>query len=243
MHQASALQPPLDAEQLAEYHSRGFLIVPNLLTKVECGEVISQAMEMVGPQEGSFKPVMQPHRERALFLRMLAHPALVACVQQIVGGEASGLQTEMFFCRPGTRGFTAHQDNFFVRGEPEHFVSAWLPLVDVTPDMGGLFAYGASHKLGLLEVRETGLAATPDQDVDGYSREVVLPRDFSSEAESLSATAGSAIFLHGNVVHGSYSNNTSRFRYVLLCTYIRKGSSFNPGRHARRSEIELAFGT
>jgi len=239
MAHLSPVPHPLDTAQLAEFHSRGFLIVRDLFTKMECEEVVAAAMDLAGPKSGSFKPVMQPHREKPFFLKPLANLNMVRVVEQIVGGEASGLQTEMFFCRPGTLGFTSHQDNFFVGAAPEHFVSAWIPLVDVTPEMGGLFVYPGSQRLGMLPVRETGLPATPDQDVDGYSREAVLPEDFAGAAEGLSVPAGSAVFLHGHLVHGSYSNHTAKFRHVLLCTYIRKGAAFSPGRHARRSEVAL----
>ncbi len=232
-------QNPLSDAQVAEFAARGYAIVPGVLSAAECAAVIAAAQELEGPKTGSFKPVMQPHRQHDVFLATLAHPRLANIVAQLVGGEPAALQSEMFFCKPGTRGFTAHQDNFFVRGERGKFVSAWIPLVDVTPRMGSLFMFPGSQELGLLPIRETHLPATADQDVDGYSREAVFPAGYEAQAEDLSAPAGAAVLLDGDLVHGSNPNMSDKFRYVLLCTYIRAGSSFNPGRHAKRSEIPL----
>lgn len=232
-------EQPLTVAQSAEFAVRGFTIVPGVLSSADCAAVIAAAHDLDGAKAGSFKPVMQPHRENPVFLKTLAHARLVDIIAQLVGGEPAGLQSEMFFCRPGTRGFTAHQDNFFVRGERNKFVSAWIPLVAVTPQMGSLFVYPGSHEFGLLPVRETHLPATADQDADGYSRETVFPEGYTPKAEDLSAPAGAAVLLDGDLVHGSNANMSDNFRYVLLCTYIRAGSSFNPGRHAKRSEIRF----
>lgn len=229
----------LTPAQAAEFAARGFAIVPDVLSAQECATVIGAAHDLEGPKGGSFKPVMQPHRQNPVFLQTLAHARLVNIIAQLVGGAPAGLQSEMFFCCPGTRGFTAHQDNFFVRGERNKFVSAWIPLVDVTSQKGSLFVYPGSHEMGLLPVRETHLAATAHQDVDGYSRETVFPDNYVPTVEHLSAPAGAAVLLNGDLVHGSNANTSDKFRYVLLCTYIRAGSSFNPGRHAKRSEIPL----
>lgn len=224
---------------LEEFEAAGVAIVENVLTPAECSEAIRVACLLSAPQGGSYKPVMQPHRENELFRRLLSHPNLLKLAEAFVHGEPAGLQTEMFFCKPGTWGFAPHQDNYFVRSEPRAFVSAWIPLVDVTPEMGGLYVYRGSHRHGLLPVRNTNLPETDDQDVNGYSRAAVLPKEFVGREQHLSAPAGSAIMLHGDLVHGSNDNVSSNFRYVLLCTYIRAGTTFNPGQHAKRCEIKF----
>ncbi|MBY0509487.1 MAG: phytanoyl-CoA dioxygenase family protein [Rhodospirillaceae bacterium] len=224
---------------IAEFRSRGFSIFEDVLSAQECGRLVEAGHALVEAGHGSFMPIMQPHRKDSLFMATLAHEKLLDIVEKLVGGDPAGLQTEFFFCKPGIPGFAEHQDNFYVRGEPDRFVSAWIALVDISPDMGGLFVYPESHRLNILPVRDTGLEPVGGQDLNAYARAVVMPGDFKGQPESLEVRAGSAVFLHGNLVHGSHRNVSEKFRYALLCTYIRAGSSFNPGNIAKRTEIPL----
>jgi len=231
---------PLSPAQMAAFAAQGFTVVPDVLSPADCAAVIAAAEGLDSRKSGSFKPVFQPHRESQVFLDTLAHPRLVPMIAQLVGGQPAGLQTQMFFSPGGTRGFTAHQDNFFVRGERGRFVSAWIPLVDVTADMGSLFVYPGSHRLGLLPVRQTNLPVTSEQDVNGYAQECIFPESYVPAPQDLPVPAGAAVMLDGDLVHGSNANLTDRRRYVLLCTYIQAGASFYAGRTAKRSEVKLA---
>jgi ectoine hydroxylase-related dioxygenase (phytanoyl-CoA dioxygenase family) len=50
---------------------------------------------------------------------------------------------------------------------------------------------------------------------------------------------GSALFIHGNLVHGSNSNQSDACRYTLLNTYINKSAKFRPGKSVQREEVNL----
>ena len=55
---------------------------------------------------------------------------------------------------PGTKGFSPHQDNTYVKAEGNTFVSAWIALTDVSKENGGLMIWPETHKEENLESRQ-----------------------------------------------------------------------------------------
>jgi len=181
---------------------------------------------------------MMPHREDPTFLKGMRNSKVVEIISTLVGGEASGLQTEFFFCKPGTRGFSLHQDNFYVEAEYGIFASAWCAMTDTYFEKGGLIIYPGTHKEGQLPVQKLSLSNDPNQDPNANNEETVVPSQY--QAVNVSIPKGAALFIHGHLVHGSNPNKTDDWRYVLLSTYIKKGSPFRSGRYAKREEVSLA---
>ncbi len=221
------------------YAERGFHVEPGVLTPDECAALIAAGRAIAAKGEGNFRPLMQPHRDDAGFLRAMAKPRLTRIMERLCGGPVSGLQSELFFCRPGTPGFMPHQDNYFVEAPDGAFASVWTALVDVHPGNGGLVLYPGSHRRGLLPVERLGGPASPHQDPNAAAQRTLLPTDHASGID-LSLRAGDAVLLHGWVVHASHDNCSEGWRYALLNTYIRQGAPFRPGAYARRAPVDLA---
>jgi ectoine hydroxylase-related dioxygenase (phytanoyl-CoA dioxygenase family) len=209
-------------DALSFYREHGYWVEPEVFSAAECDALIEAGRELAHFREGNTRPAMMPHREDPRFLAALRAPKVVARIEQFVGGRADGLQTEFFYCKPGTRGFSTHQDNFFVEAPMGVFASAWVALTDTHPDKGGLIVYPGTHKEGLLPVRKV---------------EVVIPPQYPPFHASV--PKGAALFIHGHLVHGSNTNRTDEWRYVLLSTYIRQGEPFRAGNYARRAPVAL----
>lgn len=219
------------------YQREGYCIIPDILTSDECNMFISAALELKDYKSGITKPAMMPHRENPVFLKSLKHPKVVAVMEKLVGGKVSGLQTEFFYCKPGTRGFSMHQDNYFVEAGNGVFASAWCALTDTYKEKGGLIVYPGTHKEGQLPVKKIDLAKDAGQDPNANNEEVVIPPQY--KPLDASVPKGAVLFIHGHVVHGSNPNKTNENRYVLLNTYVRKGESFRPGKYAQREEVDV----
>jgi ectoine hydroxylase-related dioxygenase (phytanoyl-CoA dioxygenase family) len=223
---------------VSEYFENGYHIELDLFSAEECQVIQSYAEELSAIKAGSYSPVMMPHREDPRFLTVMANPKIKTIMAAFLKGEISGLQSQYFTSGYGTRGFTAHQDNYFVQSKNDAFASAWLALEDTSPENGGLIAYPKSHEKGLLEVRETNILNDSAQDPNAYRMEVVIPDNY--EPISLSIPQGAVLFIHGCVVHASHDNTLEgSTRKVLLNTYLRKGEPFRAGRDAKRVEIEI----
>lgn len=225
------------AEALAAYNEQGYFIEENLFSDAQCDEFIAASKELENAKNNTFTPQMMPHRQNPLYLKAMHNPRLIEIMDCILGGTAYGLQTELFFCKPGTRGFSLHQDNFFVQAPYGAFASAWVALTDTYMEKGGIIVYPGSHKEGELPVRKLHLAKDSTQDPNANNEETIVPPQY--KAINAVIPKGAVLFIHGHVVHGSNPNVSNEWRYVLLNTFIREGEPFRPGNYAQREAIPL----
>jgi ectoine hydroxylase-related dioxygenase (phytanoyl-CoA dioxygenase family) len=120
-------------------------------------------------------------------------------------------KTEEFYKVP------PHQDWRSMQGSLNSMV-VWIPLIDVTKDLGALMILPESHKLGLLESRE-----------NAWFRQINSIE--SKEFVSVEVKAGDALFFSAFLVHSSGSNILDKirwschFRYNDLeeSTFIKRG--------------------
>lgn len=231
------MTPQTDHEKVAFFHQQGYHIEPNVFSPEECDRLIAYSAEFENAQSGTYRPQMMPHRSHDYFLQALKNPKIVKLAGLFCAGEPVGLQTEFFFCKPGTRGFSLHQDNFFVEANYGVFLSAWVALTDTGPENGGLIVYPESHKEGLLPVKKLDMPIYSGQDPNANNEACIVPDKYFP----MNATVpkGSALFIHGHLVHGSNVNLSNGFRYVLLTTYIRAGEKFRVGKYAQRAVVQL----
>jgi ectoine hydroxylase-related dioxygenase (phytanoyl-CoA dioxygenase family) len=224
-------------EAFAAYVESGFHIEENVFTPEECAALIDASSQLENAKNGTYRPQMMPHRTDDIFLQAMRKPALKTIMNKLVDGKAMGLQTEFFYCKPGTRGFSLHQDNFFVQAPMGVFASAWIALTDTYFEKGGLIVYPETHKEGLLPVRKLNLDKDTSQDPNANNEETVVPPQY--KIMNAKVPKGAALFIHGHLVHGSNPNTTDEWRFVLLNTYIREGEAFRAGNYAQREAIEL----
>lgn len=217
------------------YKALGYHIEEDVWSLAECEALIRAAKTFPSAKDGTFAPLMQPHREDAVFLNALRNRKIVEIIEKLVAGRVSGLQSVFYFTKPGTFGFSKHQDNRFVEAKPDAFASAWSAMQDVTPEMGGLVGYLGSHNEPILPTVETGRSRDLGQDHNAYHEEAVLPA--GHEPVDLVVPAGGVLFMHSHFVHSSHQNRSDKFRYSLLLTYVRSGESFRPGFTAKRVEV------
>lgn len=222
---------------LSDFNQHGYHIEPAVFTFEECDHLIAQSHDFENARSGSYRPQMMPHRINDAYLNALKNKKIVNLIEIFCEGEPVGLQTEFFFCKPGTRGFSLHQDNFFVEANYGVFLTAWVALTDIYPEKGGLIVYPGSHKEGLLPIRKICVEASVSQDPNANNEECVVPEVYKPVHATV--PKGSALFIHGHLVHASNMNTTNEFRYVLLCTYIRAGEKFRVGKYAQRNVVQL----
>jgi phytanoyl-CoA hydroxylase len=223
-------------EAYSLYQERGFFCEPPMFSGAECERIIAAAMRLPTALDGSFVPTMNVHKMDAVFVEAMARPELLRVMDRLVHGRANGLHSQFYFTPPQRAGLGYHQDNYFVEAKPDAFASAWIALVDITPENGSLYVYAGSHREGKLPVRSVN-AEGKDKRQTVYE-ESIVPAGYPSV--DLYVERGSVVLLDGYVVHGSHQNRSSGNRYVLLNTYIRTQEKFRPGQTAKREEFELA---
>jgi ectoine hydroxylase-related dioxygenase (phytanoyl-CoA dioxygenase family) len=221
----------------AFYKEHGFQIELDVWSAAEMAAIKQAARKLPDFLNGSYIPTLNPHRLEDTFLKALCKKKLVEIMRRMVHGKVSGLQTQYFFGKPGTKGFAMHQDNFYVESKQDAFASAWNPFVDISPKVGGLIVYPGSHLEPILPVDKFEEQQTAGQDKNARREQVRLPEKY--QPVSVVTPAGSVVFIHGHNVHSSHDNQTDIYREVLLCTYLRAGEKFRPGFSAKRNEVDV----
>ena len=230
---------PLKTFDRSFFQEQGFCVVDNIFTHQQCDELIAASHVLPSYQDGTLTPVMNPHRLHDNFFQAMRCEKIIEILEELFSGTVSGLQSQFFFCRPGTPGFARHQDNFYVQAKPETFGSAWVALEDVSAQNGGLIAFAGSQNEAILPTEAVPQRETFGQDPNANCQQVIMPRKYSPI--DLSVARGGVAFIHGHLVHASHTNSTEdQFRRALLLTYIRKGEKFRSGFSAKRKEISLS---
>lgn len=134
---------------------------------------------------------------------------------------------QALFKEPGGGRTPWHQDQYYWPLSTPHAITMWMPLVDITVDMGIMSFASGSHGEGYLaaldisDESEQHFRAFVDE--QGYA--ISEPRDMR---------AGDATFHDGWVLHNAPGNNTGTMREVMTVIYFADGTRVcvpnNPSR-------------
>lgn len=250
---------------LEAYRETGYCALTDVFNADELAEM-RRAWDKVSDKrrdEGkkAYATLLMTHITNPDIARIVRHRALVDCVAGILGGRVELIQSQLMHGRPGTKGFSPHQDNFYNRAQPKDgIVAAWIALEDVDEENGCLAAFPGSHHHGLAQTRRDWVyllsrspdvaksllrAASPrfrtgDDDSSVIERFVYAEAPKDIRPAPMILKAGSVLFMHGDVIHFSYPNRTAdRSRRSLLTNFIRTGTAFSAGKLSGRVPFDV----
>jgi phytanoyl-CoA hydroxylase len=223
------------------FNENGYFVKSSLWTPDNITEIKQAAKNFDSFKNKNYMSVMNPHKQSPVFMKALAHAPILNSLKQFFGGEVSAIQSQMFYGPPNCKGYSNHQDNFYLQTDSRNFISVWTSLDDASAINGGLIMYPKSHIEPILPTREIAEERRGHgQDPNSHRVEVVFSENSNYSPINLTTKSGDSVFIHGNVVHGSNDNNTvDRFRNSLLCIYIKSGTTFRSGDYAKREELKL----
>ncbi len=176
------------------------------------GSMPGKATALYSSSREYFRVDNLPHLDQC-FLDYLAHPRVLAMVEEAIGGEARLEQSDGHIRRPfadrAQEVFHFHRGTYAV--SPYHikgryhfpFVKALTNLTDLGPDDGGTAVIPGSHKMIDVPLDELIAAAMQDQ---ALIRSVVAP-------------AGSTLVFFESLLHSSGPNRSGRTRSLILGGY------------------------
>jgi phytanoyl-CoA hydroxylase len=138
------------------------------------------------------------------------------------------IQSMYIFKQPGIGGeVVPHQDNSFLITEPPTCTGLWLALEDSTITNGCLWAIPGSHKNGLVRKFIRGEeGATFDRPSPAYDKKDFVP---------IEVKAGSLVIIHGNLIHQSFENQSSKSRHAYSLHVVdTEGCKWADGNWIRR---------
>lgn len=166
---------------------------------------------------------MEPyHHLDARLEALIDDPRLWQPARPLVGADALSLFSDKLnFKRPGGSPFPWHQDSpywAFGCNHLDRLVSVLVNLDDADVQNGCLWMIPGSHTEGFLPTfQNRGVVGRLYTDVEQ------IPN--AKPAVPLEAPAGSVVWFHGDLVHGSQGNRSDVPRRVLVMTYQPAGLS------------------
>ena len=120
-----------------------------------------------------------------------------------------------------------HHDQHYWPLDTDNTVTMWMPLVNVTPDMGTLHFASASHRDGYLG--DTPISDDSETKFEDYIR----GKGFTIVPGAAMA-AGDATFHYGWTLHGAPGNASDRTREVMTIIWYADGTRVGPLDNASR---------
>ena len=218
------------------YRRDGIVQVPQLLDAAEVEQLRTVFMDQVAEDHSlaiddgvpdddplaRFPRFVHPHRRTdvaagRIALELMLDSRILDVVTVLIG-PALGAQSMFYFKPPGARGQALHQDNTFLRADPETCLAAWIAVDDVDAENGGLAVVPGSHQTELV-------CPEPADLTESFTNaEVPVPDGLTKVQTKM--RAGDVLFFHGSVVHGSRPNTSvDRFRRALIFHYIPEDST------------------
>ncbi|GGM90610.1 phytanoyl-CoA dioxygenase [Terrabacter tumescens] len=140
---------------------------------------------------------------------------------------------QALFKEPGG-GYTPwHQDAMYWPLDGSRCLTMWMPLVDITPDHGGLAFATGSHADGPLS--DIGISDASEEHFDRLLAERGLVVD-----EPVAMQAGDASFHSGWTVHKALGNTSTQMREVMTVIWFADGLPvLEPANPARVGDLAL----
>ena len=211
----------LTATHAADYHRQGYLPGRNLLSATEAMSMRKACVRTCGV-EIKDTPRRQANNRLKPYLLfrwaadLVRHPAILDCVEALIGPNILVFHTTVWFKEPRSAKFVPwHQDGTYFGLDPFKHVTAWVALTPSTVEMGCMVMLPGSHRQGQLAHTDK-----PDPNLM-VSRGQTLEIDVDdSEEVSLTMAPGDVSFHHTFVVHRSDPNTTDEPRIGVGISYI-----------------------
>ena len=147
-----------------------------------------------------------------VFRDLAQHPKLIAAVQELIGQDLLLFRSTLMF-KPAFHGSShgLHQDSAYWPMEPPSLVTVSIALNDATPENGCFKVIPRSHLWGM---QSWGHIAR-QQDAELTER-----TEITEQQIDVPLSAGSVLFFHSLMVHGSGPNTTPNPRNTALYAYF-----------------------
>ncbi|HEX7037642.1 MAG TPA: phytanoyl-CoA dioxygenase family protein [Pseudomonadales bacterium] len=249
MAESAASMPPLDDEypltqdQIDAFRADGCVYLPGVCSPHEVAFYRQAIVRATYAHNTERRPLAERETFRKLALQTMQiryhDPAVMAFVTarrfgriaaQLLGVDGVRIyHDQSLFKEPGagTNITPWHQDLYYWPFDEGTVCGMWMPLVDVTGDMGNLRFVKGSHRHGYL-----GDHHISDESQAFYDRWIA---DHDAEVvDVVPMRAGDATFHHGWCVHGARPNGSETMREAMVVAYFRDGmrvgAANNPGK-------------
>ena len=222
----------ISAQQQADYQKNGHILLRNILSEEEMAvyrEVIVNAAERFNTEKRKFE---ERDTYGKAFLQIMNLWEVDEAVRQytlakrfakiaadLMGVERVRLYHDQALFKEPFGGHTPwHQDQYYWPIDTDNTITMWMPLVDITVEMGMLTFASESNELGFL-----GNLAISD-DSEEVLGDLVKEKGYPISQPAM-MKAGDATFHAGWTLHSAPGNNSPTMREVMTVIFLADGSS------------------
>ena len=238
----------LTPEQITRFHESGYLTFPSLFSREEIARIQQAAVRSVqnaGPNvtpefnTESVRMVHGSHELEPAINKLCRHPRVIRPAEQLVNSGVYIHQSRLNYnAGLGSGGFEWHQDYATrkkVDGLPEpRALMIAVFLDDVTAAQGPLLFIPGSHRDGVIDDFVPVRDATGNVLMRLAEHRLIDLVERGGGVEAGVGPAGTVIFMHCNLVHGSTPNITPLRRALF---YINVNSVENRQTTFTRAEF------
>jgi len=224
----------LSEEQVSQYQRDGHLTVPGVFSSQQMDLALAEIETwgdefhaQMNAQERSWyledptdptsplRKLDNPVFHREYFQELAKGPALVEAVEQLIG-KGVGVFFSQVFCKSPEGGGPkpVHQDNYyFDPDDTDALVTAWIAFDEATVENGCLHYADGSQQESLLE------HTAPENEPFNLQINQSTAANYSMKPAPV--PRGGVSFHHGNILHQSSSNLSSKPRRAAAFHYFR----------------------
>ena len=208
------------------FWENGFVVLKNVLSREEIGiyreEIKKISEERMKNQDKSFGGAFY----QALNIRFDSKGVEKFCLSKRLGKIAADLMKvnavrifheQAIFKNPGDTKSYWHQDQYFWPLDTKLHIGMWMPLIDLTKDMGLMRFVIGSHKKGNLD----GISITNESE---KYYENLIKKENMKVYELNSINAGDCTFHFNYTIHGAGLNVSDKVREAMVVTYYEDGA-------------------
>jgi ectoine hydroxylase-related dioxygenase (phytanoyl-CoA dioxygenase family) len=181
----------------------------------------------------AFLQIMNLWQDAEVFRRFVLAKRFAGIAARLLGVDAVRLYHDQALFKEAGGGATPwHQDQHYWPLDTDNTVTLWMPLVDVTEDMGTMSFASGSQTQGYL-----GDSSIADHTQD---RLLAFLNKSGYPVHNYGAmNAGDATFHSGWVLHSAPANDSSRTREVMTIIYFPDGTLVSaPDNQNRQNDLD-----
>ena len=243
----------LDDAQRAAFDRDGFLIFPGLFARAEIDALVKECDRLSGidadyikrERSGALRTIFRVHESDGPtaspeFRALTRTPRLLGPAAQLTGDDALFIYHTKINLKPAFEGtiWAWHQDfgTWQRDGVPTANVLTVMVMLDDADELGGaLYLVPGSHRLGTIpHIEDAGVGALNQYSVP---REPLKRALDAARPVAVTGPAGTVAVFHGNVIHGSGHNMSSRDRRQLYVVYTPTTNHPRPVPDARGDHV------
>lgn len=236
---------PLSPEQIAFYQQNGHILLRNVATSVEIDfyePIISNLVKELNRQS---KPLGERDTYGKAFIQIgnlwrqheAVHRFVLAKRFAKIAADLMGVDgvriyhDQALFKEPGGGHTPWHQDQIYWPLETDRTITMWMPLVDISEEMGSMTFASASHMQGFIS------KLVISDESHRTLKEYIEGKGFEQMTHGAMA-AGDATFHSGWTLHSAPTNPTKAMRKVMTVIYYADGTRVaEPDSNARRNDL------